>query len=103
LGGDVLTGLGLKDAPAENPVREAYYKYSRSKFVALPSFDQITVLYGVRGACNYFSKTSEGTGSIPSGFKWEMKTRNDSDLQYLLPAEAYARIIEDLMLDPPLK
>jgi len=103
LGGDVLTGLGLKKTNAENPVREAYYKYSGSKFANLGSFDQITVLYGVRGACNYFSKTSEGTGSIPSGFKWEMKKRNDSVLQYLLPAEAYARIIEDLMIEAPKK
>lgn len=103
LGGDVLTGLGLRETPAENPVREAYYKYLGSKFQELPSHDQITVLYGVRGACNYFSKTSSGTGSIPSGFKWDMKTRNDSVLQYLLPPKAYAIIIEDLMLEAPKK
>jgi len=103
LGGDVLTGLGLKDTPEENPVREAYYKYSGSKFAELSSFDQMTVLYGVRGACNYFSKTSSGKGSIPSGYKWEMKTRNDSVLQYLLPAEAYAIIIENLMVEAPKK
>jgi len=103
LGGDVLTGLGLKETPAGNPVREAYYKYLGSKFQELPSHDQITVLYGVRGDCNYFSKTSSGTGSIPSGFKWDMKTRNDSVLQYLLPAKAYAIIIEDLMLEAPKK
>lgn len=103
LGGDVLTGLGLKETNVENPVREAYYKYSGSKFVNLGSFDQIAVLYGVRGACNLFSKTSEGIGSIPSGFKWEMKKRNDSVLHYLLPAEAYARIIEDLMIEASKK
>jgi len=78
LGGDVITGLGLKDTPAENPVRAAYYKYSGAKFQGLASHDQITALYGVRGACNYFSKTSSGTGSLPSGFTWEMKTRGDA-------------------------
>lgn len=103
LGGDVLTGLGLRETPAENPVREAYYKYLGSKFKGLSSHDQITVLYGVRGAGNYFSKTSSGTGSLPSGFTWEMKTRNDAVLQYLLPAKAYAVIIEDLMVEAPKK
>jgi hypothetical protein len=103
LGGDIRTGLRLQDTPAENPVREAYYKYSDSKFVDLASHDQITVLYGVRGACNYFIKTSSGIGSIPSGFKWEMKTRNDSVIEALLPGEAYARIIEDLMVETPKK
>jgi len=103
LGGDVITGLGLKDTLAENPVRAAYYKHSGAKFEGLASHDQITVLYGVRGACNYFSKTSSGTGSLPSGFTWEMKTRGDAVLHYLLPAEAYAVIIEDLMLEAPKK
>ena len=103
LGGDVLTGLGLEKTSAENPVRAAYYKYSGSKFVELASHDQMTVLYGVRGACNYFSKTSSGTGSIPSGFKWDMNTRNDSVIEALLPGEAYARIIEDLMVEAPKK
>lgn len=103
LGGDVMTGAGLKDTPAENPVREAYDKYLESKFKDIASHDQITVLYGVRGACNLFSKTSEGEGSIPSGFKWDMTTRNDSVLQYLIPPEAYAIIIEDLMVEAPKK
>jgi len=32
LGGDVLTGSGLKKTPVGNPVRDAYYKYFGSKF-----------------------------------------------------------------------
>jgi len=103
LGGDVMTGARLKETPADNPVRMAYYKYSGSKFPDQPSFDQITVLYGVRGACNYFKKISEGTGSIPSGFTWKMKTRGDAVLHYILPAKAYAEIIEDLMVEAPKK
>ena len=103
LGGDVMTGLRLKETPEENPVRQAYYKYLGSKFIDISSHDQITVLYGVRGAANYFSKNSSGTGSTPSGYKWELKTRNDSVLEYILPAEAYAIIIDDLMLEAPKK
>ena len=103
LGGDVMTGRRLKETPENNPVRDAYYKYSGSKFVDQPSFDQITVLYGVRGACNYFKKINTGTGSLATGYKWDMRIRNDSVLQYLLPPKAYAIIIEDMMLEMPKK
>jgi hypothetical protein len=103
LGGDIMTGMALKDTPDGNPVREAYYRYFGNAFKNQPSWDQITVLYGVRGACNYFKQTSKGEGSHPSGYKWEMKKRNDSVLEALLPAEAYARIIEDLMIEAPVK
>jgi hypothetical protein len=103
LGGDVMTGTGLKETPVENPVREAYYKYLGDKFTDISSHDQITVLYGVRGASGYFTKNGNGTGSIPSGYKWELKTRNDSYIEYLLPPKAYAIIIEDLMVEAPKK
>ncbi|MFC1619469.1 nucleoside hydrolase [Candidatus Neomarinimicrobiota bacterium] len=103
MGGDVMTGVGLKNAPEENPVREAYFQYFNSGFDEYPSWDMMTVLYGVRGASGYFTQTSEGTGSIPSGFTWEMKTRGDSVLEPLLSAEEYARLIEELLLEPPLK
>lgn len=103
LGGDVMTGFGLMETSTKNPVRQAYFKYLGTKFQSISSHDQITVLYGIRGAANYFSKISEGEGSIPSGFKWDMKTRNDSVLQYLLPVEAYAAIIGDLMVETPKK
>ena len=101
LGHDVMTGAGLKETPAENPVRKAYYKALGSKFSDYPSWDMMTVLYGVRGATDYFTKNSNGIGSIPSGFKWELKVRNDSFLEALLPAESYAKVIEELMTAPP--
>ena len=103
LGGDVLTGSGLKKTPVGNPVRDAYYKYFGSKFRNRTSFDPMTVLYGVRGASGYFTKNSNGYGSLPSGFKWKLKSRHDSFLKPLLPAKSYAKIIEDLMVEPPKK
>lgn len=103
LGGDVMTGAGLKETPAENPVREAYYQALGSKFEDYPSWDMMTVLYGVRGASQYFTKNSTGFGSIPSGYKWELKTRNDSFLEPLLSPEKYAEIIENLMVESPVK
>ena len=103
LGHDVMTGLGLEETPAENPVREAYYKAPGSKFSNYPSWDMITVLYGVRGVSTYFTKNSTGKGSIPSGYEWELKTRNDSFLEALLPPESYSEIIEELILEAPKK
>ena len=103
LGGDVLTGLSLEKTPVENPVREAYYKYSGDKFENLYSFDQMTVLIAVRGTCNYFSRITGGMGSLPAGYKWDMDIRHDSVIKTILPSKAYAEIIEDLLVEPPLK
>ena len=103
LGGDIMTGLGLKETPAENPVREAYYKFFDSNFRHRPSWDPITVLYGVRGVSNCFTKSDTGKGLLPNGFKWELKSRNHSNLEALLPADSYAKIIEELMVQPPMK
>ncbi len=103
LGGDVMTGLRLKETPVENPVREAYYIFFDSNFREWPSYDPMTVFYGVMGSSGYFTKITTGTGSLPNGFKWELKSRGDSDLKALLPADSYAKIIENLMVDPPMK
>jgi hypothetical protein len=103
IGGDVMTGARLEETPAENPVREAYYKFFDSSFKDRYSFDPITVLYGVRGAKGYFKKNNDGEGSTPGGYTWELKTRGDSVLEALLTIEEYAKIIEDLMLEPPKK
>jgi hypothetical protein len=103
IGGDIMTGSRLKATPVENPVREAYYKYFGSSFKNQSSWDQITVLYGVRGASGYFKKNSEGKGSTPGGYTWELKTRGDAVLEALLTNETYSTIIEDLMVEPPKK
>ncbi len=103
LGGEILTGIGLKDTPEENPVRQAYYKFLGSKFANHSSFDPVTVLYGVRGSAGYFTNNSTGKGFIPSGFEWEMKKRSDSVLETLLAPDTYTRIIEGLMVQPPKK
>jgi hypothetical protein len=103
LGGDIMTGLGLEATPAENPVREAYYKFFDSNFRHRPSWDPITVLYGVRGVSNYFTKSDTGMGLLPNGFKWELKSRNHSNLEALLPTDSYSKIIEDLMVEFPMK
>jgi len=97
LGGDIMTGLGLENTPADNPVREAYFEYFNHQFKNYSSWDPMTVLYGVLGETGYFKKNADGKGSHPSGYEWDLKTRNDAVLEALLPAEEYARIIEELL------
>lgn len=103
LGGGVMTGSGLKDTPEGNPVRMAYYLQLGSKFVDNPSYDQITVLYGVRGASGYFKQNTSGTGMLSIGYQWDLQKRKDSWLELILPDTSYARIISDLMLESPVK
>jgi hypothetical protein len=103
LGASIMTGSGLKDTPVNNPVRMAYYLQLGPRFPDTASWDQMTVLYGVRGTAGYFKKISTGTGKLVNGYEWDFKKRNDSRLELLLPEETYANIIEDLMLEPPLK
>jgi len=99
-GYDILTGKSLVNAPADNPVREAYYSFFNSNFCDRPSWDQIAVLYGVRGCSDYFMNVSDGTGSLINGYTWEMKAGYRSFIKPLHPAKTYAETIERLMLLP---
>lgn len=101
-GSRILTGIALKNSPEENPVREAYYKFFQDNFCGRPSWDQIAVLYGVRGLSNYFSRNTTGTGSLTNGYKWQMKPGFRSFIEPLLPVDSYAKIIDALMLKPPM-
>jgi len=100
---DILTGVDLKDSYEGNPVRLGYYKFFHNNFCGRPSWDQVTVLYGVRGSSDYFSMDFKGAGSLTNGFKWKMKPGYRSFLKTLQPADSYAKIIQDLMLESPLK
>ena len=102
-GVNVLTGVGLKNSPKDNPVRHGYYKFFHNNFCPRPSWDQVAVLYGVRGLSDYFSMNETGIGSLKNGFKWRMKPGHRSYLEPLLPPESYAKIIQDLMMVPPEK
>ncbi len=102
-GARIMTGYVLKDTPEGNPVRMAYYLQNDSKFADFPSHDQMTVLYGVRGAAGYFKQNTTGTGMLIIGYKWDLEKRGDSWLELLLPEAAYAAIINDLMLEGPVR
>ena len=98
----IKTGAALEETPVDNPVREAYYKWFDDSFQARSSWDQVAVLYGVRGADEYFEEVGEGTGQLKNGYKWNMQPGYRMYLTHKLSSTEMAEIIEDLMIQPPM-
>jgi PKD repeat protein len=95
-GTGILTGEGFENLPEENPVREAYFHFFYGNFCGRHSWDQMAVLYGVRGISDYFS-------DLINVEKWQMPTGQRTYFKTRLSNDSYARIIENLMLEPPIK
>lgn len=102
-GGRTLTGARLSETPPENPVREAYYRWFDRSFQGRSSWDQVAVLYGVRGLGSYFTEITTGTGRLRNGFEWQMQPGHRSYLQEKLSDQEFVDIIEPLMIQPPGK
>ncbi|RKU18123.1 hypothetical protein C6500_13975 [Candidatus Poribacteria bacterium] len=102
-GESVHTGARLAETPAENPVREAYYRRFNGQYKDRSSWDQIAVLYGVRGLSDYFTEITDGKGTLSNGYAWEMKSGFRSYLEVRLSDSEFVRIIENLMIKPPRK
>lgn len=100
-GESVHTGERLAETSAENPVREAYYRRFNGQYKGRSSWDQIAVLYGVRGLSDYFTEITDGTGRLSNGYAWEMKDGFRSYLEVQLSDSEFVRIIENLMIKPP--
>ncbi|MFC1619479.1 PKD domain-containing protein, partial [Candidatus Neomarinimicrobiota bacterium] len=100
-GGNIFTGPDLELTPIENPVREAYYQFFNSNFCKRPSWDQIAILYGVRGLSDYFEEVTTGEGYLRDSYRWNMMPEYRTYLRTNYPPEYYARLIEDLMIAPP--
>lgn len=100
-GGDVRTGTTLADAPAENPVREAYFRWFRGAYRGRSSWDQIAVLFGVRGAGGLFEVVGSGQGRLPNGYVWDLRTNWRMHFIPTRETDVYVRLIDDLMLMPP--
>jgi PKD repeat protein len=95
-GTGIYTAEGLENTPEENPIREAYYQFFNSNFCQRHSWDQMAVLYGVRGLSDYFAELEDvDRWGLNPGMRLSLKTK--------LSKDEYARIIEDLMLAPPQK
>ena len=102
-GESVYTGARLAETPAENPVREAYYRRFNGQYRSRSSWDQIAVLYGVRGLSDYFTEITNGRGRLSNGYAWEMKDGFRSYLEVRLSDSEFVGIIENLMIKPPKK
>ena len=100
-GSSILTGTTLEGVSEKNPVRTAYYEFFGSNYCARPSWDQIAVLYGVRGRSTYFKTITKGKGVLPNGYTWQMKPGVRSYLETRLSDDHYAKIVENLMTVPP--
>ena len=100
-GESVYTGARLGETAAENPVREAYYRRFNGQYKGRSSWDQIAVLYGVRGLSDYFAEVTDGTGRLSNGYEWEMKDGFRSYLEVRLSDSEFVGIIENLMIKPP--
>ncbi len=101
-GGDIHTGAALRTAPAENPVREAYRLWWRGEVKDRSSWDQVAVLYGVRGLGDYFEEVAAGEGRLRSGFAWDMQPGWRTFLALRVDKQAIEAAIEALMVAPPL-
>ncbi|MCD6205766.1 MAG: PKD domain-containing protein [Candidatus Marinimicrobia bacterium] len=95
-GTGIFTGEGLENSPIENPVREAYYNFFNSNFCGRHSWDQMAILYGVRGISDYFAEPEDVD-------RWQLGPGQRLSLHTLLTRNEYARIIENLMLKSSLK
>ena len=101
-GGDIHTGAALGTTPAENPVREAYRLWWRGEAKGRSSWDQVAVLYGVRGLGDWFEEVATGTGRLRSGFEWDMQPGWRTYLALRVEKRVVEADIEALMVAAPL-
>jgi len=100
-GGGVKTGARLSGAAAKNPVREAYYQWFDQSYKWRSSWDQVAVLYGVRGLGACFREITTGKGTLRNDFEWQMQPGHRSYLEAKLSDQELVDIIEPLMIQPP--
>ena len=83
-------------------MRQAYYAWFGNTFQDRSSWDQVAVLYGVRGNSSYFEEIDTGNGQLSNGFQWKMEPGRRMYLVNKLPTTEMAKIIEALMVQPPM-
>jgi PKD repeat protein len=101
-GWNIYTGENYRDASEGNPFREAYYRFFGGNYEGRSSWDQMAVLYSVRGLGSYFNEITSGSGSLSNGYTWQMEPGHRSYLTNKLSNQSYERIIEELMDQLPI-
>jgi purine nucleosidase len=107
IGAKIFTGERAKQLSAESPVRVGYYHYTGGKH--RESWDQTAVLYAVRGARDYWTLSEPGFALMHArlhhGYnEWIPSPKHQH--RYLIekmPSAEIAKVIEDLMMEPPAR
>jgi hypothetical protein len=106
IGNEIMTGAGLRQAPAGTPVRRAYELYNGLN--NRQSWDQTAVLYAVRGLDNgladYWDVKSSGYLQVHEDGSNVWRDSPDKDHAYLvrkMDPKKIAEVIEELMLRRP--
>ena len=100
-GVEVGTGSTLKNTNVANPVREAYYRWFGQNFGDRASWDQIAVLYAVRGTTAGFEEVVSGKGRLRNGFEWDLQRGKRIYARAIKQPTHYQREIERLMTIEP--
>ena len=106
IGKPILTGGRFREKPRSSPARRAFELYNGLRSKA--SFDQTAVLYAVRGLNggldDLWDLESSGYMHVFNDGSNEWRPQPDKNHVYLIekmsPASV-AKVIEDLMLEPP--
>ncbi|MBL7113464.1 MAG: nucleoside hydrolase, partial [Bacteroidales bacterium] len=101
-GSSIYTGDNYENAAPENPYREAFYRYFGNKYRSRSSWDEMAILYGVRGLTTYFNEQTSGTGRLNNGYTWQMQAGYRTYLTNRHANSTYERIIEELMDQLPI-
>jgi hypothetical protein len=106
IGNVIMTGPGLKKLDAKSPVRRAFELYNG--LTPRSSYDQTAVLYAVRGLdgglADLWSVQSGGRLVVKKNGSAKWQPSGDRQQSYLVqkaPPSTMAKIIEDLMMEPP--
>ncbi len=100
-GYNIYTGEIYQYAPEENPCREAFYRFFGNSYEGRPSWDEMAILYGVRGLYTYFNDVSTGSGNF-GNYQWDMIPGFRSYLTNRRSNSEFEKIIEDLMMQMPI-
>jgi inosine-uridine nucleoside N-ribohydrolase len=101
-----MTGGPMNQAPADSPVRRAYELWkARHKKDTNHSADHTAIIYAVRGARDHWTEVRGGHLEVrEDGYsEWKL-TPNDKRQSYLakkMSFEDMARVIDELMIQPP--
>src|SRR5262245_1529021 len=105
IGAAIKTGARLRDLPEESPVRAAYRLFNGLE--NREGWDQTAGLYAVRGTGDYWTESPPGLNlmhaRVPQGYNEWLAAPGGRHRHLLekMPPRELARVIEDLMLQPP--